>query len=132
LNNIYFLCRNKFTKEYEFPSMPLYHGDNFNLSRYKLFVELTKERFKVYFEDEHPLFHLKRNFHDYELADPKNKGLNGVKTFYYPAFHFRGTPQVYINNRHPYDDFIFTTKMGFSKVATENYFHALAHGLSEF
>jgi hypothetical protein len=125
------LFRNKFTGEYEFPTSTLYHGDNFQLARYKLFIELTKERFKIFLEDEHPDFCLTRKFHDYELEDPKNKGFNGVRTFYFPAFHFRGTPQVYINNRHPYDDFLFATKLNLNKVTSEQYYHGIVHALSE-
>ena len=65
------------------------------------------------------------------MEDPKNKGLNGVRTFYYPAYHFRGTPQVFVNNRHPYDDYIFTTKLNLNKVAKEEYYHGVVHALSE-
>ena len=67
------LCKNKFTQEFEFPTSTLYHGDNFQIARYKLYVELTKERFKIYFEDDHPVFSLTRSFHDYEELDIKNK-----------------------------------------------------------
>lgn len=125
------MFHNKFINQYEFPSTPIYHGDNFRTSKYKLFIELSKEKYKIYFEDEHPIFSLTRKFHDYELENPKNKGFNGVRTFYFPAYHFRGTPQVYLNNRHPYDDFVFTTKMNLNKVTTEPYYHGIIHALSE-
>ena len=126
------LFRNKNTNEYEFPTMTLYHGDNFQIGKYRLFVDLTKEKFKIYFDSDHPEFCLTRPFHDYEQSDPKNKGLNGVRTFYYPAHHFRGTPQVFANKRHPYDDFVFATKLNFNQVTTEEYYHGVIHALKQF
>lgn len=126
------LFKNKYTNEYEFPTMTLYHGDNFKIGKYRLFIDLSKDQFKIFFDSEHPEFCLTRQFHDYEKEDPKNKGLNGVRTFYYPAYHFRGKPQVFPNARHPYNDFIFATKMNFNEIAKEDYYNSVIHALEEF
>ncbi len=129
---VYMLFKNKYTGEMEFPTIPLYHGDLFNDVKFRLFLNLTKENFKIYFNDHHPSFMITRDFHEYEKADPKNKDFRGVRTYYYHAFHFRGTPQVIPNNQHCYEDYVLSPKREVNKNLSKTYYNSVVGALQEF
>jgi hypothetical protein len=128
----YMLFKNGLTGEMEFPTIPLYNGDLFLDVKYRLFLNLTKENFKVFFNDHHPAFMITRDFTEHEKADPKNKDFRGVRTYYYHGFHFRGRPEVVVNKQHCYNDFVFATKREINKVITKPYYHAVIGALQQF
>jgi hypothetical protein len=131
MNRTYMLFKNKYTNQYEIPTISLFNGDSFDLTKFKLYICLTREEFKVYWANPYPSFHITREFHEYEKNDPKNKGLAGVRTFYFDAFHFRGGPSVTPNRKHPYVDFIFSPKNEMNKHLTKNYWDAIIPCLQE-
>ena len=123
--------KNKHTGFYEFPTIPLVNGDTFKIAKLKLFIHLTKEKFKVFYEQHYPSFCTTRSLYDYEREDPKNKNVRGVRTFYYPAYHFRGAPTITPNIKHHYEDFLFTPKIEINRHMDETYYNAIIHGLQE-
>jgi hypothetical protein len=129
---VYMLFRNKITDQWEFPSLTLYNGDSFEMSKVKLFFHVTKENFKIYYPDNHPLFVLTREFYEHEKEDPKNKGLRGVRTFYYQAQHFRGAPMLTPNGKHPYDDFLLSSKFNMNNFLKKNYYDGVISALLEY
>jgi hypothetical protein len=131
LERIYMLFKNKHTGEFEFPTIPMYKGDSFIDVKYKLFLNLTKENWKIFWEHHHPSFQVTRDLHEYEKADPKNKGYNGVRTYYYNAYHFRGRPEIAVNKLHPYEDFIFATKREMNNVTSRPYWNAIIGSMQE-
>jgi hypothetical protein len=131
LSRTYMLCKNRKTDQYEFPTMTLYKGDTFNDTKFKLFFCLAQDEFKIYYPHPFPCFHVTRDFHDYEKDDPKNKGLSGVRTFYFDAHHFRGAPKVMPNAKHPYNDYVMTSKKEFSKYVNKPYWEAVIGSLQE-
>jgi|LauGreDrversion4_2_1035121.scaffolds.fasta_scaffold552160_2 hypothetical protein len=131
LERLYVLTHNKKTKEYEFPTMPLYNGDSFYDTKFRLLYSLSYDEFKVYFEEPYPTFHITRDFHDYEKDDPKNKGLNGVRTYYYEANHYRSPIKIIPNLKHPYDNYVFATKRNIANYINKNYWEAVIGSLHE-
>lgn len=125
------LFKNKYNKNYEFPTLSLYNGDTFDNIKQKLFLHLTKERFKVFYPNNYPIASIERNFFDYELEDNKNKLFKGVRTFYFPAFHFRGAPCVTLSTKNTYDDFIFSSKMEIGKHLNKDYYNSIINSLHE-
>ena len=118
------LCKNKKNGQYEFPTMSLYNGDTFYDSKFKLFFCLAQDEFKLFYNHPYPVFHVTRDFHEYEKDDAKNKGFSGVRTFYFDAHHFRGAPKITPNAKHPYVEHIFTSKKDLSKYVKKNYWEA--------
>ena len=125
------LLKNKLTGEYEFPTLSLYNGDNFDNTRYRLYFHLCQEEFKIHFISPYPAFHITRDFLDYEKEDPKNKGFAGVRTFYMNAHHYRNPVIITPNKKHPYEDYIFTPKHEFNKYVKKNYWDAFISNLQE-
>jgi len=125
------LFKNKKTGEFEFPSIPMYNGDTFDQSKYRLFFYICQEQFKIVYATPYPHFMITRDFHDHEKEDPKNKGYTGVRTFYLQGFHYRNTPIVTPNSKHPYNDFIFIPKYELSKYVGENYWNGVISNLQE-
>jgi hypothetical protein len=131
MDRTYMLFKNKKNGQYEFPTISLYNGDSFYDSKYKLFFFLAQDEFKVFYKNPFPVFQITRDFHEYEKEDPKNKGLSGVRTFYFDALHFRGAPVVKSNVRHPYTDHVFSSKRELSKYVNKNYWEAVIPSLQE-
>jgi hypothetical protein len=125
------LFRNKHTSNYEFPTLTLYNGDTFDNAKQKLFLHLCKERFKVFYPNNYPIASVTRNFNEHELKDPKNKLLKGVRTFYFPAFHYRGGPCITLSAKNDYDDFVFAPKMEINKHINRDYFGSIINALHE-
>ncbi len=125
------LWKNKKNGQFEFPSIPLYNGDTFDISKYRLFFYLTEEDFKIVYPTPYPSFMMTRDFHDYEKEDPKNKGYAGVRTYYYQAMHFRAPPVVSKNVKHPYEDYILIPKNELSNYVGKNYWEGIIDNLQE-
>jgi hypothetical protein len=125
------LTKNGITNQWEFPTMPLIHGDMLDSVKYKLFLFLTHDRFKAFFPTNFPSFQLTRDFNEYEKEDPKNKNLKGVRTYYFHAFHFRGEPYINKNKRHPYNDLAIVPKNELNKFFTKNYYEGVINCLAE-
>lgn len=130
-NRVYLIFKNKHTDEWEFPTMPLINGDSFEQVKYKLFLLLSKEKFKVFYPGHNPVFHLTRDFHEYEREDPKNKGLQGVKTFFYEAYHFRSGCNLFKNARHPYVEYALCPKYKINQKFSKNYWNEVVGSLEE-
>jgi hypothetical protein len=85
----------------------------------------------VYYPGHEPLFCVTRDLHEYEKEDPKNKGLKGVKTFYFNGYHYRGQPSLFENKKHVYEDFCLCPKYKINKFLSKNYWEGVISGLSE-
>lgn len=131
LNRVYMLFKNRKSDIWEFPTIPLLNGDSFEIAKLKLFFNVTKEFWKIFFPPHHPAFAITRDFHEYEREDPKNKGLKGVRTYYFHAFHFRGIPMVYPNLKHNYTDYSLVPKIQMNKWVGENYYRGIITNLTE-
>lgn len=123
------LYRNKITKNYEFPTISLLNGDTFSVAKQKLFLHLSKERFKLYYPNKFAIASVTRNFYEHELQDPKNKLLKGVRTYYFQGFHFRGIPSLAMSEKNEYDDFIFTPKNIINKHINKDYYDSIIDSL---
>ena len=111
--------------------MSLYNGDSFYDTKFKLFFCLSQEEFKIFYPSPYPVFHVTRDFHEYEKEDPKNKGLEGVRTFYFDAQHFRGAAKISPNAKHPYVDHVFSPKKELCNYVNKNYWQAIVPSLQE-
>lgn len=125
------LFKNKFTGNFEFPTITLYNGDSFRNAKQKLLLHLCKERFKLFYGPHVPIMSITRDFYEHELEDPKNRNFKGVRTFYYPGFHFRGNPCVIPSTVNSYVDYIFTPKMEVNRHVDKNYYNSIINCLQE-
>lgn len=90
-NMVYCLMRNRYSKEWEFPSAPMFVGDTFMEGRSQLFSAMTDD-WKVTHIGRSPQMHTLRGITDKEKEMPNNEHINAVRTFYFLAFHARGPP----------------------------------------
>ena len=62
-----------------------------------MFSELTGNKWKIKFFGSSPIMHTLREFTPNEKDDKMNIGLKGVRTFWFGAHHWRGVPEMLIN-----------------------------------
>jgi len=87
---VYLLVKNKYTKEWEFPSKAMYGSDTFIKARQDVFRGLTDDKWIIRHQPNYPKIATLRPFTEAEKSDTKNSILSGVRTFYFDAFHLRG------------------------------------------
>ena len=124
--SIYFICKNKFTQKWVFPTMPVYNSLPLKDNCLWLYRDLTKNKFEIYYPREYkPIFLNERNFFEYEYEDKRNHNLFGVRTYYYVAYHDKGAPSIDVNDLHPYDDFLMITKDNLRNYFDEDYYKSV-------
>lgn len=120
--DIFLVAKNKYTGKWEFPSFTMDKGTNFRDGLETLATSFSKERFKVFFPGVPPIIQISREFYEHERDDPRNKGLYGVRTYLFPAYHDQGQPEVFESKRHYYCDFALVRKNDLNKYFDEEYY----------
>jgi len=124
--NVYFICRNKKSGRWEFPTKTVMEGISLKETSQWLLYDLTKKSFEVYVPREfRPLSMITRNLFDYEQEDKNNEEFTGVRTYYYTSYHDIDEPSIYINDLHPYDDWLLIKKDDLHKYFDKSYFEAI-------
>ena len=132
LNRVYVLFKNKNTGKWEFPTISLKWGDTFGQKKELLQYILSRDQFKVHFPSQHPFIQLTRGFYKNETSCSKFMEYNGVRTYYFDAFHFRGELKLHVNDQHDYIDYVFASKGEMNKYLDENYYNAIIGSLFEY
>lgn len=96
-DRVYLLLQNKYTDEWEFPVTSVHVGQTFFRAKMSIFEELTGNQWKIKFTGSSPVLHTLREFTPAEQDDSRNHTLKGVRTFWFPALHLRGLPDMLIN-----------------------------------
>ena len=94
----YLVLRNKYTKEWEFPTYKIFFGETFLKGKQNLFTDLTGDDWKVRYIGQQPVVSTLREFSKAEQQDTLNKGLKGVRTYFFEAYHQRGLPVFNFDN----------------------------------
>lgn len=119
--DIFMICKNKQTGLWEFPTTSLMNGGIFR-DHIEFFARLlTKGRMSTFYPGLPAIFHINRDFYEHEKSDEKNKGLVGVRTYYFPMFHDTGIPFIYPSNLHNYEDFRLVRKNDMNKYLEKDY-----------
>jgi hypothetical protein len=74
-----------------------------------LFTELTDNKWKIKFFGSSPILHTLRQFSEHESQDPLNEDLKGVRTFWFGAHHWRGLPEMVMEDTQ-YNDWAWVPK----------------------
>ena len=118
----YFLVRNKYTKEWQFPVGSIYFGQTILRAKQKIFQEICDGNWKVKFTGNLPQVHTMRDFTVAEREDQRNEGLKGVRTYFFHANHWRGLPDIsYDTDLHDYDDYAWIPKRKLNEFFTKEY-----------
>lgn len=72
-------------------------GQTFIRSKQNLFDKYTENKWKVKFFGSLPLIHTVREMTEFEREDKLNTDLNGVRTYFFGAHHYRGLPEFPAN-----------------------------------
>lgn len=126
----YLLFRNKYTQEWEFPTMPVYWGQTFMRCKQDLFNIYSSDKWKVKFFGALPLIHTIRKFSAAEKEDSMNNDFDGVRTYFYGAHHFRGLPvfpDMAQNTDH--DDYAWVPKRKMNEFLTKEYHEVFIHSM---
>lgn len=91
------IFKNKYTDEWEFPVTKMYLNQSIFRAKYKLFDELTENKWRIKFFGSSPVLHTIREFTPIEDKDVVNNGLKGVRTYWFGAHHWRGFPEFITN-----------------------------------
>ena len=124
--DVYFICKNKITGDWEFPTKSVINGVSLKETVEWLIVDLTKKSFDIFLPREyHPVAMLNRNFYNHEKKDERNDELLGVRTYYYIAHHDIGAPSLFINDMHPYEDWLMAKKDDLHKYFKKDYYQEI-------
>lgn len=126
LYTTYFLVKNKFTQEWEFPTIDMYVGETFRNAKDKLIDELIldSQNVKVMYDGAQPAIHTIRPLSEVEKQHDFDKTLKGVRTYYFKANHWRGLPEFKLDGR--YDDYAWVPKIKFHEYMARDYFEVFA------
>lgn len=118
---MYLLVKNKFTKEWEFPTGKVFGNESFSIGRLNLFKNLTGEKWIARHPYLFPTVATLRPFTEFEKKDRKNAFLSGVRTYYFDAYHIRGLPEFTFENTD-YEDYAWVPKPEMNKYFTKERF----------
>jgi len=76
-HRVYMIYKNKLTNEWEFPNIKLFYGDTFQMAKLKLFLNITKDNFKLTYHSNSPFLCITREFNEVEHKDDRNTMLKG-------------------------------------------------------
>ena len=119
---VYFIYKNKHTNKWELPTYTLDSGYRFRDGLEILTRLQSSLKFSIYFPGEPPVFMLEREFSELEKNDEKNRGLYGVRTFYFKAYHDRGQPHLDLNDGNDFNDYIIVKKEQLKEYFTDEYY----------
>ena len=118
----YLLLRNKHTKEWEFPTAPMYFGQTFLKAKQSLFADISSSTWKVIYVGNMPQLHTLRPFTVAEKEeDEDNHALKGVRTYFFHANHYRGMALAENFGHIPYDDVAWVPKRKMNEFMTKEY-----------
>lgn len=124
--DVYYICLNKHTKRWEFPTKSVLNGHSLRDTVQWLIYDITKKDFSIFFPREyHPLCMIERNFFKYEEKEENNSDLFGVRTYYFMTHHDIGAPTIFINSLHPYEDFLMVKKDELRNYFDKEYYEAV-------
>lgn len=118
---IYLLLKNKYTDEWEFPTITLNSQDSFIQKRRELFNIISGNKWVAKPIYNGPVLATLRPFTEYEKQDKKNSLLCGVRTYYFEASHLRGLPEFDFD-ACDYKDYAWVTKADMNKFLTKERF----------
>lgn len=81
-DKVYLILKNKFSKEWEFPTGNIKFGQTFLRAKQNIFSSFVKE-WKIKYYSNGPLIHTLREFSKAEREDKMNLDMKGVRTFYF-------------------------------------------------
>ena len=123
----YFLVRNKYTKEWQFPVGQMTFGQSLVRAKHQLFLNLADGAWNVKYSGNLPQVHTIREFTEAEKEDDRNKAFKGVRTYFFHANHWRGLPEIATDNgKNDYDDFAWVPKRKLNEFLTRDYFDIFA------
>jgi len=81
INRVYMLFKNKHTGKWEFPTLPLRWGENFNQRRQMLQYVISRDLFKVHFPTDEPSLQITRDMFPHEEKENNFVNFNGNKVY---------------------------------------------------
>lgn len=119
----YFLVKNKYTQEWQFPVGNIMFGQTFLRAKQKLFEDLSGGSWNIKFAGNLPQVHTLREFTVAEKENGMNTSFKGVRTYFFHANHWRGLPELFTENKDlPYDDYAWVPKRKMNEFMTKEYF----------
>ena len=110
-DRVYLLLKNRYSGEWEFPVGRLMQNQTFFRAKMDLFKQLAATEWRVKFTGSTSVMHTIREFTPEEAsADLGNDGLKGVRTFWFSAHHWRGEPQLLVDENSQYEDWAWVPK----------------------
>lgn len=132
----YMIVRNKYTKEWEFPTSRMFFGQTFLRAKQNLFTDLAQDdsptgtSWKVKYFGQSPVVATIRELTQAEKEEKLNKDLKGVRTYFFQAHHWRGLPVLSESANHDYDDFQWVPKRQLNEYFTREYHDIFAKATS--
>lgn len=118
----YFIVRNRYTQEWQFPVGNMNFGQTLMRAKQNLFTDLSDGQWKVKYSGNLPVVHTLRDFTVAEKEVEINSHLKGVRTYFFHANHWRGLPNIDLDNEnHAYDDFAWVPKRKMNEFFTKDY-----------
>ncbi|CDW83242.1 UNKNOWN [Stylonychia lemnae] len=117
----YLIFKNKYTKEWEFPTGKIYFGQTFLKAKQNLFTQLSNDAWKVRYIGGHPMVATIREFTPAEQRDSLNHGLRGVRSYFFPANHYRGFPEYQLDQTD-FEDFAWVPKRLLNEYFDRDYY----------
>ena len=114
------ILKNKFTKEWEFPTGNIKFGESFLRAKQNIFNTFAQD-WKIKYYSNAPLIHTLREFSKAEQEDKMNMGMKGVRTYYFQAHHLRGLPEMNFSNTN-YEDFAWIPKRQLNEYFSKDYY----------
>lgn len=120
-DRVYLIVRNKYSKEWEFPTHKMYFGQSFMRAKQNLFNTISDGNWKIKYFGQAPIAATIREMSGAEREDKLNRGMKGVRTYYYQAHHWRGLPDLSVD-AHDYDDFAWIPKRLMNEYFARDYY----------
>ena len=108
-DRVYLLFKNRFTGEWEFPTSKIFLGKSFFKAKMEFFSTLTDDKWKIKMFKPLPAITTLRDFTNEETTDPRNADFKGVRTMYFNMHHWRGYPEMALDNTE-YIDHVWVPK----------------------
>ena len=127
----YLILKNKYTGEWQFPSKPMRFGQSFTRTKQDLFTSLSDDKWRVRFSGLMPQQHSVRKLSEAESEDPMNDGLNGVRTYFFTAHHYRGLTAFAddLADKHDFIDYAWIPKRQMNEYFSKDYHDVFINGL---
>lgn len=129
-NKVYLVLKNKYTKEWEFPTGSIYFGESFYKARNNLFEKFAKD-WTCGNVSRSPFLHTIWDLTDAEIEQPINKNYRGVRTYYFLSCHRRGVPMFKFENTD-WEDWAWVPKLEINKYFTKERFDLFINSLQHY